>query len=254
MPARGESPLAPTSPLALGTTGSPGGPWWRRATAERVRPAPWPILLGWCVLAAAPLALAVVDDLDDVTMAAMASTVLLGAGSSVALDDRAEVLLAAMPVAVGWRRALRLAATLGALALTASVLVLALRVDGARVTTPSADLLAVAVASATLALAARVLVQDDPGVGSPGAAGAGAAVLTIACLAAAAGRVRWLPQIGDPASTGRWWLVAGLAALVAVATFDDPGRPRRVRRRRPALTPQRNRTPAVATPTGEVRP
>lgn len=220
---------------------------------EPLRVVPWWRVLAWCAVAATPVVGAVLRDVDDVSIPVVASSLLLGAGATLGLDDPAEVTVAPVPTARWRRRATRLAASVAALVATGVALVLTVAVAGASVGPDAGHLSALAAATMATSLAIAARIGTDGGHRPLGAAASAGALLGVLTVAALAQRVSWLPVPGSTEDTTRWWLLAAAAAAVAVPVFDDPARPPYRPRSGPGATSPSTPDAALAvTPKGEV--
>ncbi len=192
------------------------------AIGEPARVVPWLTVAGWCAFAALPVALAVPNDEAELAIPVALAASILGAACASAIDDPAQVTLAAVPVPRGRRRLARLGWTALALIGTALALAGAVEWSGRDAGIALSDLLAVSAVCAAGGLAIAGRLPDDAGFSSPGVAGSGSALLGLLVVIALSTRVSWLPMIGDPADTNRWWLLAAACALAAAPAFRDP--------------------------------
>jgi hypothetical protein len=179
-------------------------------------------LAGWCLLAAAPVTIAALRGADDLTIGAALAALVLGAAVASALDDPAEVTIAAVPTPLSWRRSVRIGWALAPLiATTGALAALVTQTDGV-VTVDGGHLAALAAAMASASLAITARLPKDAGFGAPGVGGSGGALLGVIVLAALSQRFDWVPMPGNVAHTGRWWLVAAAAGLPALGVLRDP--------------------------------
>ena len=192
------------------------------ARTEPARVVPWAGVVGWCLLGAAPVVVALARGLEDLTIPTTAAALVLGAAAGTGLDDPAHATVAAVPVPLSRRRLVRLGWVLVAAAATALVLATAVAASDALVETTPLHLAALAVATGATSVAIAGRTSPDVAHGTQGVAGSGGALLCVVTLSALAQRVDWLPNPADGGHTGRWWLVAAGASLAALGSFRDP--------------------------------
>lgn len=192
------------------------------AIGEPARVVPWLSVAGWCAFAALPVALAVPNDESEMAIPVALAASILGAAFASAIDDPAQVTLAAVPVARARRRMARLGWAALAIIGTAAALAGAVELGGRDAGIPLSHLLAVSAACAAGSLAIAGRLPDDAGFSSPGIAGSAGALVGILVVIALSMRVSWLPMIGNPEDTARWWLLAAALAVASAPAFRDP--------------------------------
>jgi hypothetical protein len=183
---------------------------------------PWAPLLGWSLLAATPCVVALLRGAEDVTIGVALAALVLGASVASALDDPAQVTVASVPTPLSWRRLVRISWSLAPLLTTAAALATSVVATDALVTVDAGHLTALAAATALTSLAIAAHLPADAGFGAPGTAASGCALLAVLVSAMLSQRFTWAPMPGNVAHTGRWWLIAACAGLVALPVLRDP--------------------------------
>ncbi|MCU0270851.1 MAG: hypothetical protein MUF83_19705 [Acidimicrobiales bacterium] len=191
---------------------------------EPARVIAWARVAGWCVVGILPTTVATVRGADDLSIPVMVTTIVLGAGVCLGLDDAAEATVAAVPTPRWLRRATRLAHVALALVVAAVLTAMVAAVGGGEVLPDLGHLVALAATTSAAALAITCRLPSDGGHRTIGGAGSAGALLGVLAVAMLSLRLTWLPTPGDVGSTGRWWLLAAVLGLAALPTFDDPAR------------------------------
>lgn len=177
-------------------------------------------VLGLAALTAAPAVYAAARGHNDLSFAVTLATVVGAASLSLALDDPAEASLIACPTsraARRWMRAGLISMTVaGAWALVAAS---AHYADFALEPWRIRLVESAAAAGISLAFAAAATRQRST---TPGVAAAATTLLLLAVTSGLALRITWLPQIGNPHHTSRWWAVAAPAAAIGCWWSRDP--------------------------------
>lgn len=218
--------------------------------------------LAVAVAAGVPVAVVVVRQGTDLALAPMLGALVGGASLAFAVDDASAGTVAAVPVPLGMRRAIR-AALIAAVAVGAWFGSLAVADADGYVVGPPRGLLAptIATAGTALALAAGLDRRDEPAAAAAGSFGALLAVATSATLAM---RWPWFPTPLPGASTRAWWTIALVAWLATAWYCRDPAgrlpgfaglRPERLEGRSSSAEPLPDVRPGdAATPPGHAMP
>lgn len=172
------------------------------------------------VLTAAPAVYAAARGHHDLSFPVAVASIVGGATVAFAVDDPAESTLTPCPVPRSTRRWLRAALITVAVAVSWAVVAVSAHVADYSVT-PLRPRIVETAAAAAFAVAFAARAARD-GSDSPGLAAITATLLTFAVSSGLALSLGWLPQLGHPQHTNRWWMVAGAAALGAWWWSRDP--------------------------------
>jgi hypothetical protein len=177
-------------------------------------------VLGVAVLVAAPAVYAAVRGNHDLSFPVTLAAVTGAAGLGFAIDDPAEATLTPCPTPRASRRTAR--AGLIAITVAASWAIVALSAHAANYHIgPLRIRLAETAAAATISLAFAARAARS-GSDSPGIAAVTATLLALGTSSGLALYLTWLPQLGHPLHTTRWWIIAAIAATVAWWWSRDP--------------------------------
>lgn len=160
---------------------------------------------------------------DDVETSALLAVVAGGSLIAFAFDDPAESALNSCTLGRTARRRARMLLVAALLAGCWAVVVVVVEANGAELGRVSDRIPEVIAAAAVASAIAAVGLRH--GMTKPGFGAALAAVCALAVstgMSAWSSRLRWLPQIANPAHANRWWATAGLAAVVAGWCARDP--------------------------------
>jgi hypothetical protein len=177
-------------------------------------------VLALALLITAPAIYAAARGHHDLSFPVTLAAITGAAGLSLAVDDPAEVTLTPCPIPRASRRMARIG--LIAITLAASWVVVAISANVANydiglLRTRLAE--TVAAATLSMAFAARAA---NAGSDSPGIAAVTATLVTFGTLSGLALYLTWLPQLGHPPHTTRWWIIAAIAATFAWWWSRDP--------------------------------
>lgn len=177
-------------------------------------------VLALAVLSAAPAVYAAARGHHDLSFPVTLASITGAAGLSLAVDDPAEATLTPCPVARSSRRTARvglIAVTLAASWVIVAICANAANYDIELFRTRLAE--TVAAATISMAFAARAA---NAGSDSPGIAAVTATLVTFGTVSGLALYLTWLPQLGHPPHTTRWWIIATFAAAFAWWWSRDP--------------------------------
>lgn len=172
------------------------------------------------LLVAAPAVYAAARGHHDLSFAVTLASIAGAASLGFAMDDPAEATLTSCPVPRSVRRSIR--AGLIAMIVLASwaVVALAAHVADYQIGTRSSRLAESAAAAAiSWAFAARAA---QSGSDSPGLAAVTATLLALGTCSGLALYFTWLPQLGYPFHSTRWWVLAAVVSVVAMWWSRDP--------------------------------
>jgi hypothetical protein len=196
-----------------------------RATAAfscTLRALPLPSIGGIVLLVVAPTLVTVMRSGDDLMLASTAAAVVGGSGLAYAVDDDAAVVLAASPIPLVVRRAIRILAATALVAIGWTLVVVAGWSTDLLAGLPTADLAVETVTAAGVGVAAAGWITRDGTPDRAGLAGTTTGVVLMLVITSLAMRYPWLPALGQPQNHARWWWVAGAAWVIAWWTARDP--------------------------------
>jgi len=177
-------------------------------------------VLGVAILVAAPAVYAAARGNDDLSFPVTLAVIAGAASVGFAVDDPAEAILTPCPIPRASRRWVR--AGLIAITVAASWAVVAVSSHAAGYQLgPVRSRLAetTATAAISLAFAARAARSGSDSAGLVAVTGTLLALGTFSGLSL---YLTWLPQLGHPLHTTRWWIIAALGALAAWWWSRDP--------------------------------
>lgn len=177
-------------------------------------------VLGVAVLVAAPAMYAVLRGEHDLSFPVSLAAIVGASSVAFAVDDVAEATLTPCPTSRATRRFLRAVMIAVVMLVSWGVVAVAVRASDAsagpmRIRIPEAA----AAASISAAFAARA---GRHGADRPGLASLVATLLVFATVSGVALRLTWLPQVGHPLHSDRWWIVAAATASCAAWWSRDP--------------------------------
>jgi hypothetical protein len=177
-------------------------------------------VLGVAVLVAAPAVYAAARGNHDLSFPVTLAAITGAASLGFAVDDPAEATLTPCPIPRASRRTAR--AGLIAITVAASWAIVALSAHAADYHIgPLRARLAETAAAATISMAFAARAARA-GSDSPGIAAVTATLLALGTCSGLALYLTWLPQLGHPLHTTRWWIVAAIAATFAWWWSRDP--------------------------------
>lgn len=172
------------------------------------------------MLVAAPAVYAAARGNHDLSFPVTLAAITGAASIGFAIDDPAEATLTPCPVPRASRRSIR--ACLIAISVAASWAVVALAAHAADYQIgPLRTRLAEIAAAATISVAFAARAART-GSDSPGLAAVTATLLALGTCSGLALYFTWLPQLGHPLHTTRWWVLAAVAAVAAWWWSRDP--------------------------------
>lgn len=177
-------------------------------------------VLGLAGLTAAPAVYAAARGYHDLSFPVTLATVGGAASLSLAFDDPAEASLTACPTPRATRRWMR-AGLISITVAGAWALVVASAHYADYALDPWRIRLVEAAAGATISLVLAAAATRQ-GSTTPGVAAAATTLLLLAVTSGLALRIGWLPQLGNPHHTGRWWAVAAVAVAIGSWWSRDP--------------------------------
>ncbi len=177
-------------------------------------------VLGVAMLIAAPAVYAAARGNDDLSFPVTLAVIAGAASLGFAVDDPAEVTLTPCPVPRASRRWVRGCLIVVTVAASWTVVAISSRAVGYQLG-PLRTRLAetVATAAISVAFAARAARSGSDSAGLAALTG------TLAVLGTCSGLslyLTWLPQLGHPLHTTRWWIIAAIASLAAWSWSRDP--------------------------------
>jgi hypothetical protein len=177
-------------------------------------------VLGLAVLVAAPAVYAAARGNHDLSFPVTLAVITGAASLSFAVDDPAEATLTPCPIPRASRRTAR--AGLIAITVAASWAIVAISAHAADYHIgPIRARLPETAAAATISMAFAVRAARA-GSDSPGIAAVTATLLALGTSSGLALYLTWLPQLGHPLHTTRWWIIAAVAASFAWWWSRDP--------------------------------
>lgn len=177
-------------------------------------------VLGVAVLVAGPAVYAAARGHHDLSFPVTLAAVTGAASLGFAVDDPAEASLTPCPIPQASRRAFRAGLIAIAVALSWAVVAFSSHVADYQIG-PLRNRLPETVAAATISVAFAARAARA-GSDSAGLAAVTATLLALATSSGLALYFTWLPQLGHPNHTTRWWTIAGIAAVAAWSGSRDP--------------------------------
>ena len=177
-------------------------------------------VLGVAMLISAPAVYAAARGQSDLSFPVLLAVIAGGASLGLAVDDPAESTLTPCPVPRASRRAMRAAMIAATIATSWAIVAICTQIADhpiGRLQPRLAEAAAAATISFAFASRAALAGSDSPGIA--------AITGTIAAFGISSGLalyLTWLPQIGQPAHTSRWWAVAAIGATAAWWWSRDP--------------------------------